>query len=88
MAVDDRALREQIEALASTEGSARIVLQQQVRELAGQNACSARLVELAALEAGVVPWRYVRNIGTIGLDGQAKLLQSTVAVVGLGWSRF
>jgi molybdopterin/thiamine biosynthesis adenylyltransferase len=84
MTANHKALREQVEALASTEGGVRIVLQQQVRELASENACSARAVELAALEAGVVPWRYVRNIGTIGLDGQAKLLKSTVAVVGLG----
>lgn len=84
MTVDRKALREQIEVLASTEGGARIVRQQPVRELAGKNGCSARVVELAALETGVVPWRYVRNIGTIGLDGQAKLLESTVAVAGLG----
>lgn len=43
-----------------------------------------RQVEVAALEAGVVPWRYVRNVGTVGLEGQAALLRSTVALVGLG----
>ena len=41
-------------------------------------------VEIAALKQGFTPWRYLRNIGTIGLDGQIKLLQSTVAVVGAG----
>ena len=41
-------------------------------------------VELAALKQGVIPCRYLRTIGTIGLDGQIKLLQSTVAVVGAG----
>lgn len=45
---------------------------------------SAKEVEIAALEQGIVPCRYLRNIGTIGLDGQIKLLQSTVAVVGAG----
>jgi molybdopterin/thiamine biosynthesis adenylyltransferase len=43
-----------------------------------------REVEIAALKQGVTPWRYIRNTGTIGLDGQIKLLQSTVAVVGAG----
>jgi molybdopterin/thiamine biosynthesis adenylyltransferase len=43
-----------------------------------------REVEIAALKQGIIPWRYLRNTGTIGLDGQIKLLQSTVAVVGAG----
>jgi molybdopterin/thiamine biosynthesis adenylyltransferase len=45
---------------------------------------SAKEVEAAALKQGIIPCRYLRNIGTIGLDGQIKLLQSTVAVVGAG----
>ncbi len=45
---------------------------------------SAKEVELAALEAGVLPRRYLRSLGTVGWDGQIKLLRSTVAVVGLG----
>jgi molybdopterin/thiamine biosynthesis adenylyltransferase len=44
----------------------------------------AREVEITALKQGITPWRYLRNTGTIGLDGQIKLLQSTVAVVGAG----
>jgi len=40
--------------------------------------------EIAALRKGIVPWRYLRNIGTIGLEGQIKLLESDVAVVGAG----
>jgi len=44
----------------------------------------AKDVEIMALQQGIVPLRYLRNIGTIGLDGQVKLLQSTVAVVGAG----
>jgi molybdopterin/thiamine biosynthesis adenylyltransferase len=44
----------------------------------------AKEVEITALKQRIVPRRYLRNIGTIGLDGQIKLLQSTVAVVGVG----
>ncbi|MCD6450898.1 MAG: HesA/MoeB/ThiF family protein [Acidobacteria bacterium] len=32
----------------------------------------------------IIPKRYLRNIGTIGIDGQKKLLSSLVAVVGAG----
>jgi molybdopterin/thiamine biosynthesis adenylyltransferase len=41
-------------------------------------------VEIAALERGVVPIRYGRNIGTIGSEGQLKLLRSCIGVCGLG----
>jgi Dinucleotide-utilizing enzymes involved in molybdopterin and thiamine biosynthesis family 2 len=40
--------------------------------------------EIAALASGVCPARYERNLGTIGLAGQRKLLESRAAVVGLG----
>ncbi|MBN1812968.1 MAG: HesA/MoeB/ThiF family protein [Anaerolineae bacterium] len=70
--------------MAQDKDGVRVIGLKQVRELAAVNDCPIREVELAALEAGVVPWRYMRNVGTIGLDGQAKLLQATVAVVGLG----
>jgi molybdopterin/thiamine biosynthesis adenylyltransferase len=43
-----------------------------------------RDVEIIALKNGVVPWRYLRNIGTIGTEGQIKLLEAAVAVVGAG----
>ena len=41
-------------------------------------------IEVAALEQGIIPRRYLRNMGTIGWEGQIKLLRSTVAVVGAG----
>ena len=44
----------------------------------------AKEVEITALKQGIIPWRYLQNIGTISLDGQIKLLRSTVAVVGAG----
>jgi molybdopterin/thiamine biosynthesis adenylyltransferase len=84
MTTDSVGLQKQIDALAEPAGDTRIVRLRKVRELADASNCSIREVELAALEAGVVPWRYLRNLGTIGLEGQAKLLQATVAVVGLG----
>jgi molybdopterin/thiamine biosynthesis adenylyltransferase len=82
--MDRAVLQRQIGTLAQVEGDVRIIRLQQVRELAAAFDCSVREVELAALEAGVVPWRYLRNLGTAGLEGQARLLRATVAVVGLG----
>jgi molybdopterin/thiamine biosynthesis adenylyltransferase len=43
-----------------------------------------RDVEIAALEAGVVPERYARNMKTYSLADQAALLRSRICVVGLG----
>ena len=43
-----------------------------------------REVELTALEAGTVPQRYLRNMGSLGVEGQKKLLQSRVFLVGVG----
>ena len=80
----DGVLRGQVCEAAQEDGNVCVICHQIVRELAAANGCTIREVELAALESGIVPWRYVRNVGTIGLDGQIKLLRSTAAVVGLG----
>ena len=76
----DRFVRE----LATTEGGRTVIGIADVSELASAHGVSRRDVELAALQAGIAPRRYVRNLGTIGLDGQGRLLRATVAVVGLG----
>ncbi|MCX6001417.1 MAG: HesA/MoeB/ThiF family protein [Chloroflexi bacterium] len=41
-------------------------------------------VEIACLERQVIPLRYLRNIGTVGIAGQIKLLRSSAAVCGAG----
>jgi molybdopterin/thiamine biosynthesis adenylyltransferase len=82
--MDREALYRQINTSVEMVGDARIIRLQQVHELATASGCPIREIELAALETGVIPWRYLRNVGTIGLEGQARLLQATVAVVGLG----
>ena len=43
-----------------------------------------RDVEIAALEAGTTPERYVRNMKTFSLDEQIILLRSRVGIFGLG----
>ena len=41
-------------------------------------------IEIACLERSVIPMRYLRNIGTVGIAGQVKLLRSSAAVCGAG----
>ena len=82
--MDTQLLRKQIDVLAEVQSGARIIRLQQVHELATKNGCQIRDVEIAALEAGIAPYRYLRNLGTVGLEGQVKLLRATVAVIGLG----
>jgi molybdopterin-synthase adenylyltransferase len=47
-------------------------------------AVSAKKIEITALENGIIPERYVRNFNAFSNKDQIKLLQSKVAVVGLG----
>ena len=54
------------------------------KDLAKKNGLSRQQVEIAALETGVLPERYQRSLGTVGIEGQVKLLKATVGVVGAG----
>lgn len=45
---------------------------------------SKKEVEIAALEVGVVPLRYLRNMGSLGIGGQLRLLQANALIVGVG----
>ena len=46
--------------------------------------CSAHGVELAALQMGLLPSRYQRNRETISPQGQLRLCQARVVVIGCG----
>ena len=52
--------------------------------LAAETGLPRRDVELAALARRILPERYRRNLGTVGWDGQGRLLRATVAIVGAG----
>jgi molybdopterin/thiamine biosynthesis adenylyltransferase len=54
------------------------------REAARSFDLDAGKVEAAALAMGILPARYARNAGTVGLAGQAKLHAARVAVAGCG----
>jgi len=81
--MDRETLQEKIKDLARTVDDLLVIDLQQVHGLVDAFG-TVRDVELAALDCGVVPARYARNLGTVGLEGQARLLRATVAVVGLG----
>ena len=55
-----------------------------VLSLAGRSGMSGREIEIAALENGIVPERYARNMRACSLEDQAALLRARVGVVGLG----
>ena len=43
-----------------------------------------KTVEIAALEAGIIPQRYLRNLGTLEISGQLKLLKARALIIGAG----
>ncbi|MDO8303097.1 MAG: ThiF family adenylyltransferase [Sedimentisphaerales bacterium] len=57
---------------------------QQSRKIALKTKIPLRYIEWFALEKGIVPCRYQRNIGSIGITGQKKLLESKIIIIGLG----
>lgn len=80
----DVTIKARINALAEMVNGVPVITLAAVQELEKEFGLSRREAELAALETGVLPRRYLRSYGTVGLEGQIKLLNSTVAVVGLG----
>ncbi len=61
-----------------------VISSARIREAAEQVGLSRREAEIAALRGHVLPGRYVRNLGTVGWEGQIALLQSTVGIIGAG----
>ncbi len=52
--------------------------------LAKEHDFPLRDVEIKALEKEILPARYQRNMGTLGIEGQIRLLKSRVVVTGCG----
>lgn len=55
-----------------------------VRRVAAEAGILACAVEIAALKLEIIPVRYFRNIASLDIAGQIRLLLSSVAVVGAG----
>src|SRR5947209_17879187 len=56
----------------------------QVEAIAAAHSLPAWQVEIAALEAEIVPLQYMRNLARFAMRGQIELLRSAVTVVGRG----
>jgi len=73
-----------VEARAEVSGELRVLSLGAEREVALAHGISRRAVQVAALDLGILPSRYLRNLGTVGLGGQRRLLLARVVVVGAG----
>lgn len=65
-------------------GNVKIIPFMTCRKIASELGLKPCDVEVTALKNGICPSRYQRNIGTIGISGQIKLLSSRAAVIGCG----
>jgi molybdopterin/thiamine biosynthesis adenylyltransferase len=55
-----------------------------LQALALQVGVSMRDLEKLSLQEGIIPRRYLRNLGTIGREGQLRMLEARAAVFGQG----
>ncbi len=56
----------------------------QIKEIARKFQTKSREVDISALQNNIIPERYHRNLGAISPSEQVKLLQSKVAIIGVG----
>lgn len=61
-----------------------LILSKDINQIARKFNCPSREVEIIALSEGMIPLRYKRNLGSISISEQIKLLCSRVAVIGSG----
>lgn len=77
--------RAAVTATLADGGRAQVIHQADLDRLAaGAGPPERRSLEIAALEQGIVPTRYLRNMGTFGPTGQLRLLAARVGVAGVG----
>lgn len=81
---DSASLVSRLRELTVDDGGERVVPLAAIRTVAAEFGRTRREVELAAVEARLLPWRHKRNLGTTGWNGLARLMRSTAVVVGLG----
>jgi molybdopterin/thiamine biosynthesis adenylyltransferase len=62
----------------------RVITDHDVRRLSAEEGIAGRIVEASALDLQIVPTRYLRNMKTLSMDDQRRLLQASVCIVGLG----
>lgn len=60
------------------------IAQKDCLRMAEELGISPRETEIALMESGIVPLKYTGNVRTFGIEGQIKILRSTVAIIGCG----
>jgi molybdopterin-synthase adenylyltransferase len=71
--------------LADESGEARLVIEdRELMEWALQRGIPPRVAQVDAIEAGIVPLRYLKNLSAIGLPEQARICKSSVLICGCG----
>lgn len=65
-------------------GVGRLIDMASVADIANSHACAGWQVEVEALRNAIIPIRYLRNMDEISSSAQVRLLESTIAQVGLG----
>jgi molybdopterin/thiamine biosynthesis adenylyltransferase len=55
-----------------------------IKEISRTTGSGCRQIEIASLEAEIMPERYIRNMKSFSISDQATLLKSKASVVGLG----
>lgn len=80
----NKGLRKRINDLAFCEDGVMLLSLKGIETITAEYSLSRLEAELTAINEGVLPLRYYGNMGTVGLEGQARLLQSRIAIAGLG----
>jgi len=75
--------KELLEETFAKEGIKELALQQ-TEKMASITKLPLKAVEWFALKKGLRPLRYEKNLGSIGISGQMRLLESRIILVGLG----
>jgi molybdopterin/thiamine biosynthesis adenylyltransferase len=73
-----------VEKTLPDEKVCRAIDTEDVLRISKQEKVTGREVEIAALQRKIVPTRYLRNLKTLSVSDQIKLLESSVLIVGLG----
>lgn len=79
-----RAIQEESRTIDFPGGRSPVLALDAVRSLSERFEASQREVEIMALSMEMAPERYLRNLNSISMASQKRLLESRVALVGLG----
>jgi len=77
-------LSQAVEKYAVVTQGCRVLSFEHTTLLSREFGLARRETEIVILEQGVLPQRYLRNYGTLGIEGQLALARAHVAVIGLG----